>query len=61
MEGPLLSINKEMFVSIKKENINNFYEVVAKVTTLLSSNWEKELSGQFTRVELKGQKDLGEQ
>ncbi len=34
MEDSILSISKEMFVSIKKENINNYYEVVAKVLTL---------------------------
>ncbi len=31
MEDSVLPISKEMFISIKKENINTYYEVIAKV------------------------------
>lgn len=31
-EDSIIPISKEMFVSIRKENINNYYEVVAKVS-----------------------------
>jgi hypothetical protein len=31
MEDSVLPITKEMFISIKKENINTYYEVIAKV------------------------------
>lgn len=33
-EESVLPISKEMFVSVKKENINNYYEVIAKVHIL---------------------------
>lgn len=31
MEKDGLAISKDMFVSMKQENINNYYDVVAKV------------------------------
>ncbi|XP_031472714.1 calcium-dependent protein kinase 29 [Nymphaea colorata] len=44
MEDSILSISKDMFVSIKKENINNYYEVIAKVRTASLRSWEREPS-----------------
>lgn len=44
MEDSILSISKDMFVSIKKENINNYYEVIAKVCILSLRSWAREPS-----------------
>lgn len=38
MQDSILSFSKEVFVSIKKENINNYYEVIAKVLNTPLSN-----------------------
>jgi hypothetical protein len=60
MEDSLLSISKDMFVSIKKENINNYYEVIAKVKHSPLRNWEREPSVPSTKDDLTARKDLGE-
>lgn len=60
MEDSLLPISKEMFISIKKENINSYYEVIAKVSLQTSRNWERVPSELFTRVVSKVLKVLGE-
>lgn len=60
MEDNILSINKEMFVSIKKENINNYYEVVAKVPPPLCRSLERGHLELYTREESKAPRDPGE-
>ena len=49
-----------MFISIKKENINVYYEVIAKVSLKRLRNWERAPSELFTRAASKAQKALGE-
>jgi hypothetical protein len=34
MEENILTFSKELFVSFKRENINTYYEVIAKVSKL---------------------------
>ena len=55
-----MHFGKEIFVSIKKENINNYYEVAAKVCMNLYRNWVKEPSEPFIKAESKALKDHGE-
>jgi DNA primase len=52
-EESVLPITKEMFISIKKENINLYYEVVAKVSLHLIRN--------SIKAESKARKVLGAQ
>jgi hypothetical protein len=60
MEDSVIPISKEMFISIKKENINVYYEVIAKVPLHRSRNWERVPSELFIRAVSKAQKVLGE-
>ena len=49
----LFPISKSLFVTIKKENINTYYEVVAKVSPFAYRNSEKERSEPSTKEESK--------
>jgi hypothetical protein len=60
MEDSILSINKEMFVSIKKENINNYYEVAAKVCPLPCRSLERERMELYTKGESRAPRGPGE-
>jgi hypothetical protein len=60
-EESVLPITKEMFISIKKENINLYYEVVAKVSLHLIRNSEKAPSALSIKAESKARKVLGAQ
>lgn len=41
MEENILKFGKELFVSFKRENINQHYEVIAKVNLYTFRNWER--------------------
>lgn len=53
-EESVLPICKEMFISIKKENINNYYEVIAKVCLPLLKELGKGAFGTVYKGRLKG-------
>ena len=61
MEENILKFGKELFVSFKRDNINQFYEVIAKVTCPSFRNSARELLESSIRAESEAPKDPGEQ
>jgi hypothetical protein len=60
MEDNILRFGKELFVSFKQENINQYYEVIAKVNLKSGRNSEKEPLEPSTRAGSEEPKDPGE-
>jgi len=60
IDDNILQIRKDMFIGIKKENINNYYEVVAKVPLFRSRNSEREHLELYTREESRMPRVRGE-
>lgn len=54
MEDNIFHINKEMFVTIKKENINTYYEVISKVFYSFIKELGKGAFGTVYKGRLKG-------
>ena len=51
MEESILKFGKELFVTFKRENINQYYEVIAKVSIDLARNWARGPLESCTRAE----------
>lgn len=60
MEQSFLKFGKELFVTFKKENINQYYEVIAKVALHRFRNSERGHSEWSTRAASEGRTDHGE-
>ena len=60
MEDNILKFGNDLFVSFKKENINQYYEVIAKVRYRKCRNLGREPSEQSTKAESEAQRGPGE-